>query len=181
MSADIVELPDPNEVIPQDTLIPVLDAPAEVIARRLKDRSWEARTRFFNNIIVGSLEVAGKMLPVLEPSMSMDGPMSKDGLFTGIIVATHEKVANTLDLWPAPDPMTQDAAELYLVSMSPEHRALARRYFEDRRIGHLDQIKSPGLYTFQRLSEAMHAGLTELWYRKEQGCSCDGEPEDGGA
>ena len=37
MSADIVELPDPNEKIPQDTLIPVMDAPAKDIARRARE------------------------------------------------------------------------------------------------------------------------------------------------
>lgn len=73
----------------------------------------------------------------------------------------------TLDLWPAPDPMTQDSAEPYLVSMSPLHRKLARVYFKDRGIMHPDQIKSPGLYTFQRMSEILQVGLSELWRCRE--------------
>lgn len=68
MSTNIVDFPDPDETFELDTHIPIVDMAAEVIARRLKDRSWEARTRFFNNVIVSSVEAAGKMIKLAAPN-----------------------------------------------------------------------------------------------------------------
>lgn len=171
MSDNIVEFPDPNECIEGETWIPVLDAKPEDMARRMKDRSWEARLRIFDNLITDSIEKAVLMCEAGGPEP--DDPMYSDEmLLAAVLVGISEQIESTLDLWPEPDPMPREAAELYLLSLSPVHRRKGRAYFKDRDVAFQNKISSPGLAQFARIAEVARPGLSEIWRLRRSGCEC---------
>ncbi len=55
-----------DKTIPQDTLLPLLDAPLDELATYLADRSWEARKDYLNNMMGDSIMSLVKQLDIFK-------------------------------------------------------------------------------------------------------------------
>lgn len=65
----VIPFPSPSpddDAIPLVTGIPLIDADPKVIARRLANNTWEARARFFSNIITESIGNATRIAELHE-------------------------------------------------------------------------------------------------------------------
>ena len=154
-----------DDLIPFDTGIILIDADPKVIARRLGGKTWEARARFFSNIITGSITNATKIGELYGDDK--EGALVEMML---VLCGIHERVAEVLDLWGAEDPPDIHAACIYALSMAFEHRMKARQFFgsqgtheDDHRL----QAAWPELAIANRISMAARPGLSELWRRRE--------------
>ena len=160
---------DNDDVIPNDTYIPLIDADPKVIARRLGEKSWESRARFFSNIITGSVGNATKMGELY--GEDVEGWRMEMAL---VLCGIHERVAEVLELWGVEDPPDIHAACIYALSMSFEHRIKANAFFGSKGpILHdaLIQKAWPNLAIAHRISMSARPGLSELWRRRED-CDC---------
>ncbi len=55
-----------NKVIPQDTLLPLLDAPLDDLATYLAGDSWEARKNHLSNMMSDSITNLVKQMEIFE-------------------------------------------------------------------------------------------------------------------
>ena len=103
-----------DDIIEQKTFIPLIDADANVIARRLANKSWEDRERFFHNITSVSLDVTAK----LAKELFLDQPdTTAIEFFSQVYVGMHQQIADVLEIWDEPMPPDPVAARLYALSI----------------------------------------------------------------
>ena len=152
-----------DEKIKLDTCIPLIDAEPKVIARRLRDRSWSDRRRFFDSILAESFTNLGKSLELFEKKLS-EAELLEYSEVT--LLGMHQQICATLDLWGEAIPPNEDAAVLYAVSLSPEHRRAARIFCGDSAAA-LDRLFKwgSGLMVFKNASRITQPGLSEIWRR----------------
>lgn len=142
-ASNVVELPtrdDDDDVILVRTGITLIDADAAVMARRLAEKSWEDRTRFFNNIICESLERMTQMSEVLEEKVDSDTFADQRDIFSEwVFLGMCGRIAETINLLggigPQDEPRELEvelrpscelAAAIFDLSLSPKHRMAAR-------------------------------------------------------
>ncbi len=121
--AAIVPFPIPDDdKIETVTGLPLVDAEAKVIARRLHRCKWKARARFFNNIIRDSIENATVLA---EHAPTRDA--GTDFVTWGMIEMMR-RIGEKLDLWGDAAPVDIDSAALFHLSLNPKHLEAARRW-----------------------------------------------------
>ncbi len=115
--SNVVPFPD-DDIIPLVTGVTLIDAEAHVLARRLRPEPWEARARFFNNIIGGSLENMVKLSEV----QFEEGDEARQREFWDMCMLTmHVRIAETLEYWEAETPWDRHAARLPCLRMFHIH------------------------------------------------------------
>ncbi len=152
---------DDDDIIEPDSYIWLVDADPEVIARRLADKPWSHRARFFNNIITESLDNLGKTLELLE---AKGGKRAAEEYIDICLLGMHERICQVLDIWGLEAPPDKDAAQVFALSFSPEHRAAARVFCGSNQAA-LDSLFEPasGLMVFKNMSLCVRPGLNEVW------------------
>ena len=152
-----------DDIVEPDTCILLLDMDPEVIARRLADKPWSDRALFFNNVITESLDNLAKTVELLGAKPGKADPLEYMEI---AVLAMHERICAVLDIWDVEVPPDKDAAQVFALSISPQHR-MAANVFCGRRRGALDCLfePAPGLKVFKSMSLAMRPGLSELWRR----------------
>jgi len=164
---------DDDDIVEPDTCILLIDMDPEVIARRLADKPWSDRALFFNNVITESLENLAKTIEILEAK----GEKKKTLEYMEIVVlAMHERICAVLDIWGLEAPPDEDAAQVFALSISPEHR-MAASAFCGRSQDAVNRLFKPatGLMVFKNMSLVMRPGLSELWRRDVLGMKREGE------
>ncbi len=164
MTAKIIDLPQrDDDTIPVVCGLPLVDADPKIIARRLGAKSWEDRTRFFDNIIDQSLE---NMVKMGEFAVTEDGALA---FYDWTMLKMHERIGQVLDLWGGAKPGEDLAAAVYALSLNPQHRHVARGYIKDRADGHPDRqfnqiaAERMALRVFYNGSGMVRPGLSHAW------------------
>ncbi len=152
---------DDDDIVEPDSCILLIDMDAEVIARRLADKPWSDRRRFFNNVIVESLENLQKHLDLIGPKI---GKRKTTAYIDIVLIAMHGRICEVLNIWGLEAPPDEDAARIFALSGSPEHRAAARVFCGTGQAA-LDRLFKPasGLMVFKNMSLVARPGLNELW------------------
>ncbi len=152
---------DDDDIVEPDSCILLIDMDAEVIARRLADKPWSDRARFFNNVITESLENLQKHLDLIGPKI---GKRKTTAYIDIVLIAMHGRICEVLNIWGLEVPPDKDAAQLFALSGSPEHREAARVFCGTSEAA-LNRLFEPatGLMIFKNLSLAARPGLNEQW------------------
>ncbi len=163
-----------DDIVEPDTCILLLDMDPEIIARRLADKPWSDRVLFFNNVITESLDKLGKTVELFDAKPGKMKPLEYMEIAT---IGMHAQICDVLDIWGVDVPPDKDAAKLFALSISPEHR-MAASVFCGRSQGAIDRLFEPatGLMVFKHMSELSRPGLSEVWRH-----SILGEKREGGA
>ena len=164
-----------DDVVEPNTCILLIDMEAEVIARRLADKPWSDRARFFNNVITESLENLTKHLDLIGPKI---GKRKVDAYVDIVLIGIHGRICEVLDIWGLEAPPDKDAAQVFALSGSPEHREAARVFCGTSEAA-LNRLFEPGsgLMVFKNMSLCMRPGLNELWREHIKGEKWNGAAE----
>ena len=149
---EVVKAAMADELIPQDTLLPLLDAPLDELAAYLAGHTWEARKDYLNNMMHDSLDSLFKQTEVFETKGLPKSELM--AISEECLVGLHVKIGQLLDAWGVTRPADKHAAVLFVLSASSEHRhALARwmpngttsppeehRLCRDQKVGCSEQI-----------------------------------------
>ena len=159
-----------DKPVPQDTFLPLLDAPLDDLATYLTPDTWEARKNYIASMMVDSITNLMKQLEIFtehgqsEPSCRY--------VLDGCMVGLHVKIGQLLNKWGATEPADRHAAALFVLSASPEHRHALAKWMPDGCTSPPmeDELFEPGhsLVVFNRMSRATRPGLSECW-RHETG------------
>ena len=159
-----------NQTVPQDTFLPLLDAPLDDLATYLTPDSWEARKDYLANMMRDSIENPMKQLQFFK-----EGGQSESAcryVMDGCMVGLHIKIGQLLNAWGATEPADKHAAALFVLSASSEHRVALGKWMPDGCTSppREDGLFEPGhsLLVFNRMSRATRPGLSECW-RDETG------------
>ncbi len=159
-----------NETVPQDTLLPLLDAPLDDLATYLTPDTWEARKDYLANMMKDSIENLMTQLRIFT-----EGGQSESAcryVMDGCMVGLHVKIGQLLDAWGATEPADRHAAALFVLSASAEHRMALAKWMPDSTTSPpLEAMlfePGHGLMTFNQMSRALRPGLSECW-RHETG------------
>ena len=181
MTAEIITLPErDDDTIPVKSGLPLADADAGIIGRRLAREDWEMRVHFFNNILCDSLDNM--------TTMGLSAIHEDDTLawFDWGLLQMHERIGQSLELWGETKPTEDMAAVLYAASLNPIHRKAAAGYFKRRgRGGPSQQVNEIAtdfepFRVFYNLSDLARPGLGLAW-RQGVPEDCDArfrDPED---
>ncbi len=152
---------DDDDIVEPDSYIWLVDADPEVIARRLADKPWSDRRRFFNNVIVESLENLTKHLDLIRPKI---GKRKTTAYIDIVLIAMHGRICEVLNIWGLEAPPDEDAARIFALSGSPEHREAARVFCGTSEAA-LNRLFEPasGLMVFKNMSLVVRPGLNEVW------------------
>ena len=155
-----------DKIVPQDTLLPLLDAPLDDLATYLAPDSWEARKRYLNNMMGDSITNLMKQLEVFEKNGQSESECRY--VLDGCLVGLHVKIGQLLDAWGAPEvPPDEHAAALYVLSASPEHRHALAKFMPGGTTSPPEENElfesGTGLMIFKNISLAMRPGLSECW------------------
>ena len=167
-----------DKTIPQDTLLPLLDAPLDELATYLRPDSWEARKDYLAGMMRDSIE---NLMMQLEMFKKRGQPESECRyVMDGCMVGLHVKIGQLLDAWGAPEvPSDKHAAALYVLSARAEHRMALAKWMPDGCTSppEENELFEPGdsLMIFKNISLAMRPGLSECWRLDQKGCHCGGE------
>ena len=176
MKPETLNIAPEDDIIVQDTCIPLVDAEPEKVARALSGADWDTRARFFRGIITESFDCMVKVGEVLKVDEIED--MGALGFYSLTYVEMHRRIAQVLEIWDEPMPETREAASVYALSMAPEHRVQASRFVAKHYGGAMPenwcrlfepQLGSMLLYNMGRLQRV---GLSELWRQHREGCQC---------
>ena len=164
--------PEGDDDVIEPTGIVLVDLPAKDIARDLADNSWADRARFFNNALVESLDTMGEAVEAL--GKKKEKPDTKEFLDI-CMIAMHGRIGEVLDIWGPEAPPDKDAAQLFALSGSPEHRTAAYVFCGSSQDA-VDRLFKPanGLTVFKRMSELCRPGLNELWREHIKGKKREG-------
>ena len=155
-----------DKPVPQDTLLPLLDAPLDDLATYLAGDTWEARKDYLNNMMGDSLNNLFKQTEIFEQKGL---PRSQWGaIIDGCLVGLHVKIGQLLAAWSAPEvPPDKHAAVLYVLSASPEHRHALADWMPGGTTSppEENELFEPGspLMIFKNMSLACRPGLAECW------------------
>ena len=169
-----------KKTIPQDTLLPLLDAPLDELAAYLADHTWEARKDYLDNMMGDSLNSLFKQIEIFERK----GLSKSKSMYVtdGCLVGLHIKIGQLLDAWGATKPADKHAAALFVLSASSEHRHALSEWMPGGTTSppEENQLFEPGegLMIFKNISLALRPGLSECWRQDQEGCNC-GDAETG--
>ena len=154
-----------DKTIPQETFLPLLDAPLDELATYLADRSWEARKNYLNNMMGDSITNLVKQIGFFEEK---EIPKSEKMVMAeACLVALHIKIGQLLNAWGATEPADKHAAVLFVLSASSEHRHALARWMPGGTTSPPEEHRlfepASGLAIFKQLSLMMRPGLAECW------------------
>jgi len=154
-----------DEKIPQDTFLPLLDAPLDKLATYLRPDTWEARKNYLNNMMGDSLNSLFKQSEFFEKGGISNSELV--ALTDEILIALHVKIGQLLDAWGEPESPDEHAAALYSLSASSEHRRTMANWMPGGTTcpPAEDELFEPTchLAIFRRLSLTLRPGLSECW------------------
>ena len=114
-----------GKTIPQETLLPLLDAPLDDLATYLAPDSWEKRKDYLAAMMCESLENMTKLIDLFKEEGQSESEYQS--IMGSYLVGFHIKIGQLLDAWGATAPADKHAAALFVLSASREHRsALAK-------------------------------------------------------
>ena len=154
-----------DRTIPQDTLLPLLDAPLDELAAYLAGHAWEARKNYLNNMMGDSLENLMKQVGFFEQK----GIPRREwqAVTECCLVGLHVKIGQLLDVWGVTRPADKHAAVLFVLSASSEHRIALTEWMPGGESSPPEEHRlfKPGsaLAVFKQMSLAMRPGLAECW------------------
>ena len=154
-----------DKIVPQDTLLPLLDAPLDDLATFLRPDSWEARKDYLNNMMGGSLNNLFK-----QAAFFQEKGLSKPE-YTAIVedclIGLHVKIGQLLDAWGEPESPDVHATALYSLSASSEHRRVMAKWMPGGTTCPPAEVElfepTCHLAIFRRLSLTFRPGLSECW------------------
>lgn len=154
-----------DKIVPQDTLLPLLDAPLDELATYLRPDSWEARKNYLNNMMFDSFENLMKQIEVFaEHGQSAS---ARRYVIDGCIVGLHVKIGQLLDTWGATEPANEHAAALFVLSARAEHSMALAKWMPGGCTSPPLESKllepGSGLGVFNQMSRALRPGLAECW------------------
>ena len=159
-----------DKTIPQDTLLPLLDAPLDELATYLRPDSWEARKHYLGSMMRDSLETLMKQLEFFAEHGQSE--LKCRYVMDGCMVGLHVKVGQLLDAWGATEPADRHAAALFVLSASAEHHMALAKWMPGGCTSPPIESKllepGHGLSVFNQMSRALRPGLSECW-RNETG------------
>ncbi len=151
--------------IPQDTLLPLLDAPLDELARYLAGDTWEARKVYLNNMMGDSLNNLFKQIEVFEGKGIPNSELT--AISEECLVELHVKIGQLLNAWGEPQSPDKHAAALYSLSASPEHRRTMAAWMPGGTTCPPAEAElfepTCHLAIFRRMSLAIRPGLSECW------------------
>ncbi len=151
--------------IPQDTLLPLLDAPLDDLARYLAGDTWEARKDYLNNMMGDSLNSLFEQIELFDREGLPKPEIT--AVTEDCMVALHIKIGRLLDALGEPESPDGHAAALYSLSASPEHRRVMANWMPGGTTcpPAEDELFEPTshLAIFRRMSLAIRPGLSECW------------------
>ena len=154
-----------DEKIPQDTLLPLLDAPLDDLATYLRPDSWEARKDYLNNMMGDSLNNLFKQIEFFEKGGITNSEIM--AMTEEILVDLHMKIGQLLDAWGEPESPDEHAAALYSLSASSEHRKVMAKWMPGGTTCPPAEAElfepTCHLAIFRRLSLTFRPGLSECW------------------
>ena len=154
-----------DKIVPQDTLLPLLDAPLDDLATFLRPDSWEARKDYLNNMMGDSLNNLFK-----QAAFFQEKGLSKPE-YTAIVedclIGLHVKIGQLLDAWGEPESPDVHATALYSLSASSEHRRVMAKWMPGGTTCPPAEVElfepTCHLAIFRRLSLTFRPGLSECW------------------
>ena len=154
-----------KKTIPQDTLLPLLDAPLDELAAYLANHSWEARKDYLSNMMGDSITNLVKQIAFFEQKGI---PKTETmAMFDDCMVGLHVKIGQLLDAWGATKPADKHAAVLFVLSASSEHRHTLSEWMPGGTTSppEENELFEPGtpLMVFKNMSLATRPGLAECW------------------
>ena len=159
-----------DKTIPQDTYLPLLDAPLDELATYLRPDSWKARKDYLGAMMQDSIMNLMKQIEVFAEHGQSES--ARRYVTDGCLVGLHVKIGQLLDAWGATEPADQHAAALFVLSAKAEHHmALAKWMPGGCTSPPLEsRLFEPGhsLMAFNQMSRALRPGLAECW-RHETG------------
>ncbi len=159
-----------DQTFPQDTLLPLLDAPLDELATYLRPDSWEARKNYLANMIGDSVRNLMKQIEIFHKHDTSDAQCRY--VIDGCMVGLHVKIGQLLNAWGATEPADRHAAVLFVLSASSEHRIALAEWMPDGCTSPPleSQLFEPGtaLMAFKNMSLSTRPGLSECW-RHETG------------
>ncbi len=158
-----------GKTIPQDTLLPLLDAPLDELATYLRPDSWEARKDYLSSMMRDSIENLMKQMVFFKEHGQSQSAC--DYVMDNYLVGLHIRIGQLLNAWAATTPADKHAAALFVLSASPEHRTALRKWMPDGSSPPKEnELFEPGhgLMVFKNISLVLRPGLSECW-RHETG------------
>ena len=159
-----------DKTIPQDTYLPLLDAPLDELATYLRPDSWEARKDYLSSMMRESLENLMKQIAFFEEHGQSES--ARRYVTDGCMVGLHIKIGQLLDAWGATEPADQHAAALFVLSAKAEHHMALAKWMPGGCTSPPIESKllepGHGLSVFNQMSRALRPGLSECW-RHETG------------
>ena len=154
-----------DKTIPQETFLPLLDAPLDELATYLAGHSWEARKRYLNNMMGDSVE---NLMKQIEFFKKKGLPRSEWTAATEeCLVHLHIKIGQLLNAWGATKPADKHAAVLFVLSASSEHRHALARWMPGGTTSPPEEHRlfepASGRAVFKQVSLMMRPGLAECW------------------
>lgn len=154
-----------DKPIPQDTLLPLLDAPLDELAAYLAGHTWEARKNYLNNMMGDSLDNLFKQVEFFQEK----GISTSE--YTAItdccLIGLHVKIGRLLDAWGEPESPDVHATALYSLSASSEHRCAMAKWMPGGTTCPPAEAElfepTCHLAIFRRLSLMFRPGLAECW------------------
>ena len=160
-----------EKTIPQDTLLPLLDAPLDELAAYLAGHTWEARKDYLNNMMGDSITSLMKQTEFFDQK----GVTHAENWAFGecCMVGLHVKIGQLLDAWGTTKPADKHAAVLFVLSASSEHRHALAKWMPGGTTSPPEEHKlfepASGLAIFKQISLCMRPGLAECWRGKVGG------------
>ena len=156
-----------DEKIPQDTFLPLLDAPLDELATYLRPDTWEARKNYLNNMMGDSLNSLFKQTEFFEKGGIANSELV--AMTDEILINLHVKIGQLLDAWGEPESPDDHATALYSLSASPGHRRTMAKWMPGGTTCPPAEAElfepTCHLSIFRRLSLAFRPGLSECWRR----------------
>ena len=106
-------------------MLSIPDAELARLAHGLRDASWADRVRHVNAAVCDRLEHLARVTGVDTGRRATPAALAR---FERGLVAIHDAIARMLDVWGAAEPVDNDAAQLFALSLSSAHRAAYRDY-----------------------------------------------------
>lgn len=154
-----------DQTVPQDTLLPLLDAPVDDLATYLRPDSWEARKDYLSAMMRDSIMNLMKQLEIFDKHGTSE--LKCRYVMDGCMVGLHVKIGQLLDAWGATEPADQHAAALFVLSASAEHRMALAKWMPGGTSSPPEENKlfepGHGLMIFKNISYALRPGLSECW------------------
>ena len=173
-----------DKTIPQDTLLPLLDAPLDDLATYLARDSWEDRKNYLDRMMGASVTSL-----LAQTVFFKDKGLPKSewfGITEMCLVALHVKIGQLLDAWGAPEvPPDEHAAALFVLSAKSEHRRAVAKWMPGGTTSPPEENKlfeaGTGLMIFKNISMALRPALSECWRQELKELQQAKEPPAGEA